>query len=258
MWRRVRRRRRRRRRRRPEPREQGLVEGGGFARRSRRQDVLVERVRRWRRWRRRRRIRRRGRRRQRREEDLLKEGLRLFLPVRGKRSVQVVRGRRVRDASGREERRETSREVEWLIGGGRDLCVQRARRRRGYRVPRLPRVVALVSEQERRELGLEGRGDARLAETRVVVEVRRVVRRRDPHHDARQREGRQRDARAPHVPRRAFAPPRAPEESRSPDDVRGSNRTKSCQRQKNEGERFRLSRPARALLPPPSPRTSSR
>ena len=128
-------------------REQGLEEGGGFAFcRLRRRGVLVERVRgrrrrrwrlrrRWRRTRRRRRRRirrlrrrrRRGRRRQRREEERL-QSLRCILTlVLGKRSVQVVLGRRVRDASGREERSEASREVVWLGGDGRDLCVQRAR-----------------------------------------------------------------------------------------------------------------------------------
>jgi hypothetical protein len=197
-------RRRRRRRRRPDSREQGLEEGGGFAFcRLRRRGVLVERVRGRRRrrlrrprrrWRRRirrlRRWRRRGRRRQRREEERL-QSLRCILTlVLGKRSVQVVRGRRVRDASGRKERREACREVLWLDGDVRDLCVQRARGRRGCRVPRLPRVVALVSEQERRELRLEGRGDARPAGTRVVVEVRPVVRRGVPQRAARQREGR--------------------------------------------------------------------
>ena len=200
--RRVRRRarRRRRRRRRPDSREQGLEEGGGFAFcRLRRRGVLVERVRgrrrrTRRRWRRRirrlRRRRRRGRRRQRRQEERL-QSLRCILTlVLGKRSVQVVLGRRVRDASGREERSEASREVVWLGGDGRDLCVQRARGRRGCRVPRLPRVVALVSEQERREFRLEGRGDTRPTGKRVVVEVRRVVRRGVPQRAARHREGR--------------------------------------------------------------------
>ena len=166
--------------------------------------------------RRRRRTRRRGRRRQRRDENPPQSLFRFVLPFRGKRSVQVVRRRRGRDAGRRDERREASREVVRLRGGGRDLRVQRARRRRGGRVPPLPRVLALVSEQERRELGLEGRGDSRPAEARVVVEVRRVVRRRVPQRAARQREGRQRDTRAPHVARRAFVPSRAPEDESIP------------------------------------------
>ena len=210
--------------------------------------------------RRRRRTRRRGRRRQRREENLPQSLLRFVLPFRGKRSVQVVRRRRGRDSSRRDERREASREVVRLGRGGRDLRVQRARRRRGRRMPPLPRVLALVSEQERRELGLEGRGDARPAGARVVVEVRRIVRRRVPQRAARQREGRQRDARAPHVARSAFVPRRAPEDEPipgrrarvEPDDVF------LCEREKNEGVRFRVTRPARARLPPPSPQTSPR
>ena len=52
--------------------------------------------------------------------------------------------------------------------------------------------------------------------------------------------------------------PGRPRTSRSPDDVRASNRTSSREREKNEGVRFRATRPARALLPPPSPRTSPR
>jgi hypothetical protein len=188
--------------------------------------------------RRRRRTRRRGRRRQRRDENPPQSLFRFVLPFRGKRSVQVVRRRRGRDAGRRDERREASREVVRLRGGGRDLRVQRARRRRGGRVPPLPRVLALVSEQERRELGLEGRGDSRPAEARVVVEVRRVVRRRVPQRAARQREGRQRDTRAPHVARRAFVPSRAPEDESipgrrarvEPDDVFCANakRTRVC------------------------------
>ena len=208
--RRVRRRarRRRRRRRRPDSREQGWKKVVGsfccLRRRGLAECVRGRRGRRWRlrrRWRRtrrrrRRRIRRlrrrrrRGRRRQRREEERL-QSLRCILTlVLGKRSVQVVLGRRVRDASGREERSEASREIVWLGRDGRDLCVQRARGRRGCRVPRLPRVVALVSEQERREFRLEGRGDTRPTGTRVVVEVRRVVRRGVPQRAARHREGR--------------------------------------------------------------------
>ena len=78
--------------------------------------------------------------------------------------------------------------VVWLGRDGRDLCVQRARGRRGCRVPRLPRVVALVSEQERRELDNRKQMVALemdWANRGVKARVKRNVRRLEQAHEIR-------------------------------------------------------------------------
>ena len=126
-----------------------------------------------------------------------------------------MRGRRRRDrlcGRYREEIRERGLKVNCL-DRRRLLSIQRARRwRRKHRWCR--RGIPYVGGEKRGELALQKRGDGLVDALSPPVEVCVVdVRHRVAKSAIRQRDHRERDARAAHVARRAFVPPQVAEES---------------------------------------------